>query len=191
MCNRNTCLLYPLINFYLRGPSPQQRCFFFVFFQGLFIVFLVFLPIHNRGCKIGFHVNRPTNVEISSTFLVFNQICRRLLFNNFSFLWTIKILLMPSCECTQMLSARFSACWWNCLEGVCKSRFLTFCEFVKKMVGGNGRGLYPTYITRLSTIHLTRIYKVFKCATKYMGVISQNALPLIIVPPSGGNSGWQ
>ena len=27
--------------------------------------------------------------------------------------------------------------------------------------------------------------------TKYMGVISQNALSLIIALPSGGNSGWQ
>ena len=43
------------------------------------------------------------------------------------------------------------------------------------------------YITRFSTIQLTRGYKVFEYATKYMGVISQNALSLIVVPPSGGN----
>ena len=30
--------------------------------------------------------------------------------------------------------------------------------------------------------------KVVECATKYMGVMSQNALSLIIAPPSGGNS---
>ena len=30
------------------------------------------------------------------------------------------------------------------------------------------------YTTRLSTNYLTNEYKVFECATKYMGVISQN-----------------
>ena len=43
--------------------------------------------------------------------------------------------------------------------------------------------------TRFSTIHWMHGYKVFECATKCMGVISQNALSLITVPPSGGNSG--
>ena len=31
-------------------------------------------------------------------------------------------------------------------------------------------------------------YKVFECVIKYMGVISENALSLIIAPLSGGNS---
>ena len=34
-------------------------------------------------------------------------------------------------------------------------------------------------------IQCTCGYKVFECATKYMGVMSQNALSLIIAPPSG------
>ena len=41
------------------------------------------------------------------------------------------------------------------------------------------------YITR------TYGYKFFECATKYMWVISQNALSLIIATPSGGNWGRQ
>ena len=45
------------------------------------------------------------------------------------------------------------------------------------------------YTKRHNTIHWTRGYKVFECVTKYMGVISQNALSLITAPPSGGNSG--
>ena len=43
------------------------------------------------------------------------------------------------------------------------------------------------YTTRFSTIHWTCGYKGFECATKCMGVISQNALSLT-APPSGGNS---
>ena len=41
------------------------------------------------------------------------------------------------------------------------------------------------YTTRFSG------YKVFECAIKYMGVARQNALALIVVPPSGANPGQQ
>ena len=46
------------------------------------------------------------------------------------------------------------------------------------------------YITRFIRTKWTPGYKVFECATKYMRVEGPNALSLIIVPPSSGNS-WQ
>ena len=80
-----------------------------------------------------------------------------------------------------MLCAKVRTNQWNRLGGVWKSRFSTFCQIAKKKRSAE---MGVACSTRFSTIHWT-------CATKYMGVISQNTLPLIVAPPSGGNSGWQ
>ena len=40
-------------------------------------------------------------------------------------------------------------------------------------------GVEIAYIMRFSTIHQTRGYMVFECATKYMGATSQDALSLV------------
>ena len=46
-------------------------------------------------------------------------------------------------------------------------------------------------ISRDSGQFSERVDIIFECATKYMGVISQNALSLIIAPHSVGNSQGQ
>ena len=46
------------------------------------------------------------------------------------------------------------------------------------------------YIMTFSKIEWMRGYKVFECATKYMWVISQNALSLIIVAIEDNNRLW-
>ena len=43
----------------------------------------------------------------------------------------------------------------------------------------NKTGVEMAYIMRFSTIHQTRGYMVFECATKYMGATSQDALSLV------------
>ena len=55
----------------------------------------------------------------------------------------------------------------------------------KKRLAEMGRA----HMTRFSAFQWTRGYKVFECVTKYMWVISQKALSLIIAPPSGENWG--
>ena len=87
-----------------------------------------------------------------------NKICRKLLFNNLSIVWNVKILLITFCqEGPQML----------CL--------------VK-----NGRQKWP--ISRDSAQSTESVDTVFECTIKYMRVTSKNALPLIKAPPSGGHS---
>ena len=107
-----------------------------------------------------------TNVEIC----VLSKTHRKLLFNNLSIVWNIKILLITFCqESPQMLCAKFGGNGWNCLGEVRKSRFATFREFAMACM------------TRFSTIQWTRGYMVFECATKYMWVTSQNThLPWLL-----------
>ena len=102
-----------------------------------------------------------------------HKIYRKLLFNNLSIVWNIKILLVQISEIA-----------WEEFE---KVGFATFREFAKKRKTEMG----VAYITRFKIIHQTRGYKVFECAIKYMGALRQNALSLIIAPPSGGISQWQ
>ena len=74
------------------------------------------------------------------TLPVWKEICRKLLFNNLSIVWPIKILLISfRQEGPQMLCAKFCANWLNCLGRVRKSRFSPFCNVA--------------YTTRLSPIH--------------------------------------
>ena len=111
---------------------------------------------------------------------VLSKTHRKLLFNNLSIVWNIKILLITFCqESPQMLCAKFGGNGWNCLGEVRKSRFATFREFAMACM------------TRFSTIQWMRGYMVCECATKYMWVTSQNTPPLIIAPPGGGNWGRQ
>ena len=92
----------------------------------------------------------------------------KLLVNKLRIRWNIKILINLCEEGPWMLCAKFNVNFWKCLGGVVKSKFATFCDF--------------------ATIQGMRKYKVMECAINYMGVISQNAFSLIIMPPSGGHS---
>ena len=57
---------------------------------------------------------------------------RKLLSHNLSIVWMIIILLRNFClESPQMLCAKFRGNWCNYLGGQRKSRFVTFCKFVK------------------------------------------------------------
>ena len=125
--------------------------------------------------RVSHHWDRP--MWRYATLRVLSKMYRKLLFNNLTILWNIKIHVLSFCrECPQMLCAKFGANQWNRLRGVWKSRFSE---------------MGVPYITRFSTIQWTCGYKVFECPTKYMCVISQNALSLIIAPPSDGNQGQQ
>ena len=56
-----------------------------------------------------------------ATLPIWNEICRKLLFNNFSIVWPIEIILITFCqEGPQMLCGKFHANRWNCLGGVRK-----------------------------------------------------------------------
>ena len=63
------------------------------------------------------HLDTP--MSRYATLTVQNEICRKLLFNNWSILWNIKILSITFCEEWN---------WWKRLGGVWKSGFATICE---------------------------------------------------------------
>ena len=89
--------------------------------------------------SVSCHWDRP--MWRYTTLRVLSKVYRKLLFNNLSILWNIKILLITFCqESPQMLCAKFCGKRWNRLGGVRKSRFATFLR--KKMVGRHGCGLY-------------------------------------------------
>ena len=123
-----------------------------------------------------------------ATLPVSNQICRKLLFNNLSIDWSIKILLKNFVRtvhrCSVPSFVQIGQISWEEFE---KVGLRLFSNLWKKTLAEMG----VAYTTRFSTNHLIRGSKVFKCATQYMGIMSQNALSLIIAPSSGGNFGRQ
>lgn len=58
-------------------------------------------------------------------------------------------------------------------------------------IGGNERGIYQPIQLRHRLIMRLSTTNVIEWLTKYISVISQNALSLILAPPSGENSGQQ
>ena len=76
------------------------------------------------------HSDRP--MWRYATLCVLSKMYNYLLFNNFSIVWNIKILLKTfGDDSPQMLCAKFRGNRWNCLGGVKKIRFATFGEFAE------------------------------------------------------------
>ena len=111
---------------------------------------------------------------------VLTKMYRKLLFNNLSILRKISIILIAFCqEGPQIHCAKFGANQLYCWGGVQKSRFATFRECANKSGGGNERGTIQG-----TCGHVDSGNKLCECALKYMGVISQKILSMIIAPPS-------
>ena len=101
------------------------------------------------------HSDRP--MWRYATLCVLSNMYRKLLFNNSSIVWNIRILLIAFCqESQQMLCAKFLVSRWNCLGGVWK---VILWHFAKKS-SRNGCGL----ITRFGTIQwiLDKVYVSYK-----------------------------
>ena len=122
-----------------------------------------------------------------ATLPVLSQISRKLSFNNMGILWNITILWITfvkrvhrNCVWSFLQIGEFA---WEEFGKIGLQHFVNLREKKKK-----GRQKWAWSISRDSAQFREWLDMVFECATKYMGVISQNTLSLIISPPSGGNS---